>query len=229
MQTAAPGTYSGLADCAGSLLKNEGPLAFYKGTLTPLLGVGACVSIQFAAAERTKRYFIGRNKETGAGGADGTWLTGGQFALAGVAAGLANSVVSGPVEHIRIREFCRLLPNLLLLNGSGLQTQSAKNPVYNGPLDAFKKIYSQHGIRGIYKGQVATLYREASSYALYFFTYEMLMQREMREKGVARNEVSLGKTVLFGAAAGYSVSLCYNSVFAFANVRHADLACHLST
>jgi solute carrier family 25 carnitine/acylcarnitine transporter 20/29 len=104
MQTAPPGTYSGFLDCGTRLLKHEGPLAFYKGTLTPLLGVGACVSIQFAASERTKRYFMGQNKERGVGGPNGAVLAGSQLALAGVAAGLANSVISGPVEHIRIRE-----------------------------------------------------------------------------------------------------------------------------
>lgn len=36
--------YSSAFNCASSILKNEGPLAFYKGTLTPLIGIGACVS-----------------------------------------------------------------------------------------------------------------------------------------------------------------------------------------
>ena len=30
MQTAPPGTYSGMVQCATGILKNEGPLAFYK-------------------------------------------------------------------------------------------------------------------------------------------------------------------------------------------------------
>jgi len=30
MQTSAKGTYTGMLDCAGGILKNEGPLAFYK-------------------------------------------------------------------------------------------------------------------------------------------------------------------------------------------------------
>jgi hypothetical protein len=92
-----------MVDCAGRLLRNEGPLAFYKGTLTPLLGIGACVSIQFGALEYAKRLFAARNATAGRGGEGGRDLSGGQLLLSGVAAGLANSVVSGPVEHIRIR------------------------------------------------------------------------------------------------------------------------------
>lgn len=30
MQTAPKGTYKGMLDCAGGILKREGPLAFYK-------------------------------------------------------------------------------------------------------------------------------------------------------------------------------------------------------
>ncbi len=37
LQTSPPGTYTGMVDCATRIVTNEGPLAFYKGTLTPLL------------------------------------------------------------------------------------------------------------------------------------------------------------------------------------------------
>ena len=121
MQTAPKGTYAGMVHCAGGILKNEGPLAFYKvgyvsiicrhlvtllfqGTLSPLLGIGLCVSIQFGALEYTKRYFSRQNVIQGKGGQGGLILGGGQLFVAGVFAGLANGVVSGPVEHIRIRE-----------------------------------------------------------------------------------------------------------------------------
>lgn len=121
MQTSPPGTYSGMVHCAGGILKNEGPLAFYKascpflisshvdslemssdlkGTLSPLLGIGLCVSIQFGGLEYSKRIFSSRNIASGV--SDGS-LTGSQYWASGVIAGVANSVVSGPVEHIRIR------------------------------------------------------------------------------------------------------------------------------
>jgi hypothetical protein len=37
MQTAPAGTYSGVLHCAGGILKGEGPLAFYKASLSVLL------------------------------------------------------------------------------------------------------------------------------------------------------------------------------------------------
>ncbi|KAG5715370.1 hypothetical protein E4T56_gene8267 [Termitomyces sp. T112] len=189
MQTAPKGTYKGMIDCAGGILKNEGPLAFYKGTLTPLLGIGVCVSIQFGALEWTKRYFAEQNRRNGKGGPNGSLLTGSQLFTAGVFAGLANGVVSGPVEHIRIR----------------LQTQSNTNPMYAGPWDAIKKIYSGYGIAGIYKGQAVTLLREASGYGVYFLTYEKIVQWEMKKKGIRRDQINPLNAVLYGAIAGYAL------------------------
>jgi len=72
--------------------------------LTPLLGIGVCVSIQFGALEYSKRFFATQNLSLGLGGEGGKTLTGGQLFLSGIFAGLSNGVVSGPVEHIRIRE-----------------------------------------------------------------------------------------------------------------------------
>jgi solute carrier family 25 (mitochondrial carnitine/acylcarnitine transporter), member 20/29 len=106
LQTSA--AYSGVLDCASKTLRNEGLNGFYKGTLTPLLGIGACVSIQFAALESIKRAF----------GADKKPLTLGQLYIAGAGSGLANSFLAGPIEHVRIR----------------LQVQSADNKIFNGPL-----------------------------------------------------------------------------------------------
>lgn len=71
--------------------------------MTPLLGIGVCVSIQFAVLESVKRNFAASNVALGLGGEGGRTLSGGQLFVGGVLAGLANGVVSGPVEHIRIR------------------------------------------------------------------------------------------------------------------------------
>ncbi|KDQ07173.1 hypothetical protein BOTBODRAFT_649651 [Botryobasidium botryosum FD-172 SS1] len=189
MQTAPKGTYSGMVQCATGIFRNEGPLAFYKGTLSPLLGVGVCVSIQFGAFEAAKRYFAAQNVARGVGGPEGKLLSPPQLIVAGSLAGLANSVVSGPVEHIRIR----------------LQTQSATAPLYSGPWSAVRNIYGAYGIQGIYKGQVATFYREAVAYGIYFCCYDMLVQWEMKKKNIRREEINPGHSLLFGAAAGYAL------------------------
>jgi hypothetical protein len=77
-----------------------------QGTLTPLLGIGVCVSIQFGALEYAKRVFAQRNvdQRVASAGPEGKVLTPTQLIASGAFAGIANGFVSGPVEHIRIRE-----------------------------------------------------------------------------------------------------------------------------
>jgi solute carrier family 25 (mitochondrial carnitine/acylcarnitine transporter), member 20/29 len=87
-----------------------------------------------------------------------------------------------------------------------LQTQSSVNRLYDGPFDAIKKIASAHGIKGIYKGQNVTFLREASGYGIYFLVYEKLVQRELANKGITRDQLSATNAVLYGATAGYAVS-----------------------
>ncbi|KAI8916694.1 mitochondrial carrier domain-containing protein [Powellomyces hirtus] len=185
-------TYSGMGDCVKQTLKNEGFAGFYKGTLTPLIGVGACVAIQFGALETAKRELTLMNARNGA--REPTHLTMGQLFVAGAASGIANSVLSGPIEHVRTR----------------LQVQSrgaAAAGGYSGPLDFARKVASAYGVSALYKGQCVTLVREFVGYGSYFSTYEWLMQRAMIEEGKKRNEIELWKQCAYGATAGYALWL----------------------
>lgn len=119
-------------------------------------------------------------------------------------------------SHLRSKSSSNADPTLIL----GLQTQSATNPQYTGPWDAIKKIYAKRGVAGIYKGQVVTLWREATGYAVYFWAYEKLMQREMATKHIKRDQVNPAKAVLFGAAAGYAVSI---SIFGVPRIRRVTI------
>jgi solute carrier family 25 (mitochondrial carnitine/acylcarnitine transporter), member 20/29 len=87
-----------------------------------------------------------------------------------------------------------------------MQTQSSTNPLYSGPFDAVKKIASQYGMAGVYKGQTATFMREGLGFSAYFLTYEKLIQREMLSKGIRREDIPASNTIVYGAAAGYAVS-----------------------
>lgn len=146
--------YQNLFDLVKQIYQHEGILAFYKGTLSPLIGIGACVSIQFGVLEIAKRFLRNHVLEKGED-ISFSWDL-----LVGAIAGLANSVVSIPAEHIRIR----------------IQIQTTSNRVYSGSIDAFKKIYSKHGIRGVYSGTEVTIHREIVAYAIYFAVYDELMK-----------------------------------------------------
>jgi solute carrier family 25 carnitine/acylcarnitine transporter 20/29 len=62
-------------------------------------------------------------------------------------------------------------------------------------------------VKGLYRGQTVTLLRECSGYGTYFLAYEMLVQREIANKGIRRDQINPMNAVLYGAAAGYAVRL----------------------
>lgn len=172
------GQFSTPLEAFSKTLKNEGPLAFYKGTAAPLIGVGACVSVQFYAFHEVKRRILSRTKSS--------QLTFPQFYLAGASAGVANSVIAGPVEQLRIL----------------LQTQ--KTGTYNGPIDASKRIIQSQGLfKGFFRGFSVTVLREAQAYGMWFLTFEYLMHQSIKNNpGIKREDVPAWKLLVFGALAG---------------------------
>lgn len=169
-------------------------MAFYKGTLSPLAGIAFCVSIQFAALGQMKRTFSRWNQ--------GGELTPLQFYLSGGVAGVANSFVSGPVEHIRTR----------------MQVQTAGQPAeYKSTADCLRKIAGQYGLRGVYKGQMITMLREWQGYGGYFFAYEWLAQQATKRQGIQVSQLPTWQVMCFGAAAGYAMWL---PIFPLASIRN---------
>ncbi|KAK7431511.1 carrier protein ymc1 [Neonectria magnoliae] len=176
--------YSSALNAATSIYRNEGALAFYKGTLTPLIGIGACVSIQFGAFHKARRWLEDRNATSGRR----PDLSYGQYAAAGAFAGVANSVLSGPIEHVRIR----------------LQSQPhGAGRLYDGPLDCIRKVGAVDGtLRGLYRGQVVTVWREAFAYGAWFTSFEYMMNADAARNGIDRKEISSYKIAFYGGLAG---------------------------
>lgn len=182
LQSAPEGTYSGAGDVIKKLMANEGLGGFYKGTLTPLVGVGACVSVQFSVNEYMKRYY--NDKLNGAA------MSLGQYFNCGAVAGFANGFLASPIEHIRIR----------------LQTQTGSTASFSGPIDCFKKIYNKSGLAGIYKGLGPTLFRESAGLGVYFATYEALIAKDLQNKIYpSRGDIPPWKLCMYGGLSGYTL------------------------
>ncbi|ETI21006.1 hypothetical protein G647_07349 [Cladophialophora carrionii CBS 160.54] len=167
------------------IFRNEGPLAFYKGALLPFLGVGAAVSIQFSVFHSAK-HALERLKDQSSH-SNGRKLSNLDFYLAGGAAGLANSIVSGPVEHIRIR----------------LQMQPAgTRRLYFGPWDCMRKISGAAGIKGVFKGQNIAVLREFQAYGCYFVAFEACIQMMADAREKRREDLPTWSVASCGALAG---------------------------
>lgn len=116
-----------------------------------------------------------------------------QFYLAGAFAGAVNTVITSPVEQIRIL----------------LQTQpSGEKKLYNGPIDAVRKIWANHGLsKGIYRGFGVTLLRESQAYGVWFLTYEFLMNETIQRRSQGRESIPTWQLMLYGALAGEALWL----------------------
>ena len=134
------------------VVKNEGVPALWKGSTFPLIAFGVCNAIIFSTNEKCKHWFKRKNK--------GGQLTPSQLFASGSLAGLANTVISSPMEHIRIR----------------MQIQDSNFNVYRNSFDAACKIFKHHGFQGVYKGFSITLMRELLLNGGYFTAYGVLRQ-----------------------------------------------------
>lgn len=143
--------------------------------------------MQFGAFHYARRQIEARNQASNP--LHSPTLSLGQFYLAGAFAGITNTVLSSPIEHIRIR----------------LQTQphAANERLYNGPLDCVRKISSQAGVgHGIYRGTSVTLFREAQAYGVWFLTFEALMNEDAKRTNTPRKEIATWKVAFYGGLAG---------------------------
>ena len=166
------------------LLKYEGPLGFYKGTLTPLIGVGACVSVQFGVNEWMKRFFHNRDGNSAATSNRSKTLTLPQYYVCGLTGGVINSFLSSPIEHVRIR--------------LQIQTKSGSNAEFKGPLDCIKKLAAQGQLM---RGFPIMVLRAGHGLGVYFLVYEALISSQIK-KGFNRTELETWKLCMYGAAAG---------------------------
>ncbi|CAE7843332.1 unnamed protein product [Symbiodinium sp. KB8] len=200
-------TYTGTMDCVRKTAA-EGLSTFYKGTVSPLIGVGFMVSIQFGVLEAAKRALVARHKAAG----QSTELSVSEVAACGSLAGMSAGTVSSPVEHVRIR---------MQLQGSGPSPpgatagaavstppgarafSAAAGPAYNGSIDAFRQIFKTYGFRGLYQGTSATMWREIIGYAGYFGAYEIVKRRFAAAQG--EENLHVGHYLAAGSAAGFGM------------------------
>lgn len=142
------------------------------------------MSVQFGAFHEARRRLEALNQKKYADGA----LSYSQYYLAGGFAGITNSFLSGPIEHVRIR----------------LQTQPhGAGALYSGPLDCIRKLTNQGGfLKGVYRGQAVTYLREVQAYGMWFLTFEFLMNQDAKRNNVKREDISSLKVATYGGIAG---------------------------
>lgn len=156
LQTTDSSRFSGPLQCLLQTVRNEGFLGLYKGASPPLVGWMFMDSVMLGSLTVYRRLLsehvfhvqpLGMDAVASSPGASPTGYTSLPsfgHGIAGIMAGSTVSFIAAPVEHVKAR----------------LQIQYAAQKadrLYAGPIDCIRKIYTHHGIRGLYHGLSATL------------------------------------------------------------------------
>ncbi|KAJ6795202.1 uncharacterized protein M6B38_362090 [Iris pallida] len=159
--------YRGMFHALGTVYRQEGFRALYKGWLPSVIGVVPYVGLNFAVYESLKDWLV---KSRPFGLAEDTDLTVWTRLACGGAAGTVGQTVAYPLDVIRRR---------MQMGGwkdaSSIITGQGRNQVeYSGMIDAFRKTVRNEGFGALYKGLVPNSVKVVPSIAIAFVTYEVV-------------------------------------------------------
>eukprot|EP00884_Botryococcus_braunii_P022326 jgi/Botrbrau1/8778/Bobra.0330s0010.3 len=180
----------------GSLqtLVEQGLFGLYRGMAAPLATVAAFNALLFSV-----RGFM----ESTLAHPDGSPLTVGDQAIAGLGAGFAVSFLACPTELAK----CRLQAQFGKKPASGgIQHMADGSILYRGPMDVLGHVVkAEGGPTAIFRGLWPTLLREVPGNAVMFGVYEYLKQKLAAAQGLkSTSELGRGSLMLAGGAAGTS-------------------------
>ncbi len=125
---------------ARSMASKEGLRSFYKGTIPPMTGVGALMSIYFGVAQWTRRKLQNNVPRE---------LTIPETMICGFAGGLAQTPLANVIELLKVR----------------LQVQRDNRFTMKGML---REVVRTNGVRALGRGLIPLMWRDSLGYACYF-------------------------------------------------------------
>ncbi|KAK6111204.1 Mitochondrial carnitine/acylcarnitine carrier protein [Brugia pahangi] len=172
--------YAGALDCTRQIIVKEGFFALYKGMSAPIIGITPLFAVYFGSCS------LGKWLQQTSPDQEMTFL---QNLVSGSIAGICTTVIMVPGERIKC-----------LLQVQHGDSTSPSSEHYTGPVDVFRKLYKQGGIRSIYRGTMATLLRDIPASSVYLATYEYLKKLFARDD-ITKN-LSILSTLMAGGLAG---------------------------
>lgn len=169
--------YRGTWDCFKKTIQKEGFRGLYKGMSAPLTGVAPIFAISFFGFGLGKKLIKSDENQV---------LTKPELFAAGAFSGIFTTSIMAPGERIKC---------LLQIQQGGNVPQK-----YSGMVDCAKQLYSEGGIRSIYKGSVATILRDVPASGMYFMTYEVVKELLIDEEATAKRKMMA--TIVAGGCAG---------------------------
>ncbi|KAG2488586.1 hypothetical protein HYH03_012906 [Edaphochlamys debaryana] len=165
--------YLNSMDCVRKMVKNEGPLSFYKGTVAPLAGNMVLLGIHFPVFSHVRRQLEGDDHYS--------QFSASNVLISGAAAGLAGSLVSTPVELVRTK--MQMQRRAALASTVAPGAAAGVEEFYKGSVDCFKQVLSKYGVKGLYRGFTSTVLRDMQGYAWFFMGYEATVNYFLQNAG----------------------------------------------
>lgn len=165
--------YASATDCFSKIVRQEGPLALYRG----MSGLALFSVPRFALLWYANCW--GRLL-AGGGRSNPGQLTMAQILLGGVFSQLVVApILVAPLERVKVL----------------LQAHPGK---FSGQVNCLKHIVKEEGVKGVFRGSFLTLARDIPAFCSYFMTYELLRERFKESDG----SLGLGSTAVIGGLSG---------------------------
>ncbi|KAM7157714.1 solute carrier family 25 member 47 isoform 1-T1 [Molossus nigricans] len=172
--------YTGIWHCVRDTYLRERVRGFYRGLSLPVCSVSLVSSLSFG----TYRHCLTHICRLRYGSADAKPARA-DITLSGFTSGLVRVFLTSPTEVAKVR----LQTQTQQRRRSSASWPSAAPPVcpaapaspvpgpkYRGPLHCLATVAREEGLRGLYKGSSALLFREGHSFATYFLSYSILSE-----------------------------------------------------
>ena len=170
--------------CFKGILATEGPLAFYKGALFPLITSGlanSCIFSGFSVGKKVATFLQLKNETL-------------QLLIAGSIAGVCFTPMYTLLEFSKLK--------MQMQVKTGLANSASDKVQFSGSLNVITKTYQEFGFRGVFKGTDAILVRNTITFALYFTQYESFCGFLQKYSGIDSGSRSLFHSALAGGIVG---------------------------
>jgi solute carrier family 25 (adenine nucleotide translocator) protein 4/5/6/31 len=149
-------------DCGAWIMKNEGPLAFWKSNFTNCLRYFPTQALNFAIKPKVKSVPLFKIDKKN----DGKAVKLGKNVIAGGLAGCGSLICVYSLDYARTR----LANDMKQVSKSGKETRE-----FNGLVDCYVKTFKADGFAGLYRGFVISAVGIFVYRGLYFGLYDTIM------------------------------------------------------
>jgi len=159
----------GIMQTIGSIYRDGGVVALYRGLVPTMFGIAPYVAINFAVFDNLKRRYVPKDRS------DPTFDV--LNLLCGAGAGGTAAAITYPTDVLRRR-----------MQLSGFDSGAAHLPKYNSTWHCITTTFKTEGMIGFYKGLTPCLLKVVPSMAIAFAIYERcrkLLKFDPVEKGVS--------------------------------------------